>query len=169
MADPTGEAPAAAAAAAPASRTARRPAAAEVVAPPEPAEPGADASAQPDGATGGADGSDQSDGDSDIFHGRPDLSQNTIEDLRTRHRALKAEQKTIKRQLKNQGRKRARVIKRMRNLDTAAVLQVLMDRGVDFTRSVPSVQPAALPPAAPAPAAAAPAAIAGPADAMAVS
>ena len=65
--------------------------------------------------------------------GRPDLSQNTIEELRAKNRQLKKEQKMVKQQLTNQKRKRARVMKRMRNLDTASVLQVLMDRGIELT------------------------------------
>ena len=70
--------------------------------------------------------------DDDVFSGRPDLAQDAIETLRARNKQLKKEQLQVKKQLKNQARKRARVIKRMKNLDTASVLQVLMDRGIDF-------------------------------------
>jgi len=73
----------------------------------------------------------------DVLAGRPDLSQNTIEVLRARNKELKREQRQVKQQLHNQKRKRARVIKRMRNLDTASVLQVLMDRGIDFAGATP--------------------------------
>ena len=68
----------------------------------------------------------------DVFLGRPDLAQDAIEELRSKHRALKQEQKRVKTQLRNQARKRARILKKMRHLDTASVLQVLMDRGLDF-------------------------------------
>jgi len=93
------------------------------------------ASAQPgsdDREAGTADPDEEVD-DVDVFNGRPDLAQNTIEELRSRHRELKQQQEKVKSQLHNQKRKRARVLKRMRNLDTASVLQVLMDRGIDFT------------------------------------
>jgi len=73
----------------------------------------------------------------DVLAGRPDFSQNTIEVLRARNKELKREQRQVRQQLHNQKRKRARVIKRMRNLDTASVLQVLMDRGIDFSGAAP--------------------------------
>jgi len=84
-----------------------------------------------------------SDGTGDIFRGRPDLSQDALQELRMKHKELKQEQQRVRKQMKAQSRKRARILQRMRHLDTAAVLQVLMERGVDFNAS-------------PAPAAAAP-------------
>ena len=84
-------------------------------------------------ASGGEEaGGDDSDAASDVFRGRPDLSQDALQDLRSKHRELKLEQKRVELQLKAQERKRARILRRMRHLDTAAVMQVLMERGVDF-------------------------------------
>ena len=76
---------------------------------------------------------DDDDVETDVFLGRPDLTQDALEELRRRQRSLRQEQRKVRMQLKLQARKRSRVITRMRNLDTAAVLQVLMDRGIDFT------------------------------------
>ena len=84
-------------------------------------------------ASGGEEaGGDDSDAASDVFRGRLDLSQDALQDLRSKHKELKLKQKRVKQQLKAQERKRARILRRMRHLDTAAVMQVLMERGVDF-------------------------------------
>lgn len=92
----------------------------------------------------------------DVFLGRPDLAQDTIEELRSKHRALKTEQKKVRAQLKNQAKKRTRIMKKMRHIDTATVLQMLMERGVDFRAPAAAAAPARAPLAgeAPAPAAA---------------
>ena len=81
-----------------------------------------------------------------------DLSQDAIADLRARHKQLKAEQKRVRQEMKNKARKRQRVMARMRHVDTASVLQVLLERGVnlgapDAARARPA---AAALPAAPA-------------------
>lgn len=94
---------------------------------PEPADAGG---AEPELAAAG----DDLDLDA-LFRGRPDLSQDTIEELRSKNRALKLEQRKVRSQLKNQAKKRTRIMKKMRHLDTAAVLQVLMERGVDFSHA----------------------------------
>ena len=52
-------------------------------------------------------------------------------DLRIKDRELKLQQKRVKKQLKAQERKRSRILKRMRHLDTDAVMQVLTERVVD--------------------------------------
>jgi hypothetical protein len=96
-------------------------------------EPAASAQPGSDDREAAAADPDEEVDDIDVFNGRPDLAQNTIEELRSRHRELKQQQRKVKSQLRNQKRKRARVLKRMRNLDTASVLQVLMDRGIDFS------------------------------------
>ena len=77
-------------------------------------------------------GGESDDGAGDLFDGRPDLSQNAIENLRAEHQRLKEQQKKVRRDMKNQKRVRSRIIKRMRHLDTASVLQVLIERGVNF-------------------------------------
>ena len=86
-----------------------------------------------------AEGSEEDAGDgepnedaSDFFDGRPDLSQNALENLRAQHQRLKEQQKLVRKNMKNQTRMRSRIIKRMRHLDTASVLQVLVERGVNF-------------------------------------
>jgi len=107
---------------------------------PAAAEPAGAAAAAEDEVGGGDD--DPADAD-DVFRGRPDLAQDTIETLRRQHRELKAQQKKVRRQLKNQAKKRSRIVKKMRHLDTAAVLQVLMERGVDFTGHPVGGSPAA--------------------------
>ena len=71
-------------------------------------------------------------GDDDLFRGRPDLSQDAITDLRLKQKSLKQEQKRIRAEMKNKKRRRARLLQRMRHLDTASVLQALMERGLDF-------------------------------------
>lgn len=114
---------------------------------PSAGEPGGARDAEED-EVGGRD-DDPADGD-DIFRGRPDLAQDTIETLRRQHRELKAQQKKVRRQLKNQAKKRSRIVKKMRHLDTAAVLQVLMERGVDFTGQAVGGAAAAGAPARPA-------------------
>ena len=76
-----------------------------------------------------------SDSNGGIFRGRPDLSQDALQELRMKHKELKQEQQRVRKQMKAQSRKRARILHRMRRLDTAAVLQVLMERGVDFGAS----------------------------------
>ena len=45
---------------------------------------------------------------------------------------MKEQQKLVRKNMKNQKRIRSRIIKRMRHLDTASVLQVLVERGVNF-------------------------------------
>jgi len=135
MVDSPREAAAAAATAAssakpakPAGAGAAKPAAvAAAIAPAASVQPGAE-----EPARGGADDGSEAE-ELSLILGRPNLSQNTIEELRARNRLLKKEQKMVKQQLSNQKRKRARVMKRMRNLDTTSVLQVLMDRGIDLT------------------------------------
>jgi hypothetical protein len=103
-------------------------------------EPAGASDAEEDEVGGGDD--DPAD-EGDVFRGRPDLAQDTIETLRRQHRELKAQQKKVRRQLKNQAKKRSRIVKKMRHLDTAAVLQVLMERGVDFTGQAVGGAPAA--------------------------
>jgi len=82
---------------------------------------------------------------SQLLDGRPDLSQNAIENLRAQRQRLKEQQKLLRRNLKNQQRVRSRIIKRMRHLDTASVLQVLIERGVNSAnlRGTPAVVAAA--------------------------
>ena len=100
-------------------------------------EPDAGRTGSGRGPSGKGDGERDSgsDGDADVFRGRPDLSQDALQELRMKHKELKQEQKRVRKQMKAQSRKRARILNRMRHLDTAAVLQVLMERGVDFTGS----------------------------------
>jgi hypothetical protein len=92
-----------------------------------------------DGIMGGDAADDEADDDnpgedisSDFFDGRPDLSQNAIENLRLEHRRLREQQKKVRKDMKNQKRMRSRIIKRVKHLDTASVLQVLIERGVSF-------------------------------------
>ena len=82
---------------------------------------------------------------------RADLSQDAIADLRARHKQLKSEQKRVRQEMKNKARKRQRVLARMRHVDTASVLQVLIERGVNLNAAGPAAaRPAvvARPPAA---------------------
>jgi hypothetical protein len=89
---------------------------------------------------GGHDGNDDPDGENNatedinggFLDGRPDLSQDAIENLRAQHLRLKEQQKKVRRDMKNQKRMRSRIIKRVKHLDTASVLQVLIERGVTF-------------------------------------
>jgi hypothetical protein len=57
-----------------------------------------------------------------------DLRQDTIEDLRVQHRQLRTAAREAQRQVRNAKKRRNRVLTRLRNLDTASVLAVLMDR-----------------------------------------
>jgi hypothetical protein len=83
--------------------------------------------------------------DGEVLHGplagRPDLSQDAIADLRAQHKQLRAQQKRIRAEMKNKARKRQRVLARMRHLDTAAVLQVLIERGVQLGGRAPPPAP----------------------------
>ena len=51
---------------------------------------------------------------------------------RRRAKELKNEARKVRNDMKNKKRRRARVINRLRHLDTASVVQVLMDRGLDL-------------------------------------
>ncbi len=77
--------------------------------------------------------------------GRPDLSADEITRLRERQRELKQEQRRVKNEMKNKKRRRARVIARLRHLDTASVMQVLLERGLDVVGApgAPAGPPAA--------------------------
>lgn len=139
-ADASGDTPAAAAAGQttkPAKGT--KPDTAALADPPPIRDPEASVAALPEEEEGR-----DSDAASDVFRGRPDLSQDALQDLRVKHRELKLQQKRVKKQLKAQERKRSRILKRMRHLDTAAVMQVLMERGVDFQAPSPSSAATAL-------------------------
>ena len=59
---------------------------------------------------------------------RADLRQDTIEILRAQHRRLKVAAREAQREMRNAKKRRNRVLTRLRNLDTASVLAVLMDR-----------------------------------------
>ena len=61
---------------------------------------------------------------------RTDIRQDAIETLRAQHRQLREATKIARRDVRNASRRRKRVIGRLRNLDTASVLAVLMDRGL---------------------------------------
>ena len=77
---------------------------------------------------------------------RADLSQDAITDLRARHKQLKAEQKRVRQEMKNKARKRQRVLARMRHIDTASVMQVLLERGVNLgAPAAAGARPAAAP------------------------
>ena len=81
-------------------------------------------------------------GDADVEHlPRANLSQDAIAQLRAQRKHLKREQKRVRQEMKNTTRKRHRVMARVRHLDTASVLQVLVERGVQLGA------PAAAPPA----------------------
>ena len=64
--------------------------------------------------------------------GRLDLSQDAIQDLRARRRQLKLEQRRLRNEERNAQRKRARIMKKLKNLDTSSVTQVLIERGLDL-------------------------------------
>ena len=83
-------------------------------------------------------------------HRGADLSQDAIADLRARHKRLKAEQKRVRQEMKNKARKRQRVLARMRHVDAASVLQVLLERGVNLGDAAGARPAAPAPPAAPA-------------------
>jgi hypothetical protein len=53
----------------------------------------------------------------------------------------------VRQEMKNTTRKRQRVMRRMRHLDTAGVLQVLVERGVTLGPAPAAAAPAAAPPA----------------------
>ena len=80
--------------------------------------------------------------DAEPAHGRPDLSQDEITRLRKRAKELKNEARKVRNDMKNKKRRRARVINRLRHLDTASVLQVLMDRGLELSGGKPAAAPA---------------------------
>ena len=80
--------------------------------------------------------------DAEPARGRPDLSQDEIARLRQRAKELKTEARKVKNDMKNKKRRRARVINRLRHLDTASVLQVLMDRGLELSGGKPAAAPA---------------------------
>jgi hypothetical protein len=80
--------------------------------------------------------------------GRPDLSQDAIQELRDRRRRLRQEQRRLKNEERNAQRKRARIVKKLKNLDTASVVQMLLERGLAVRAPAPAAPappPAALP------------------------
>ena len=91
-------------------------------------------------------------GDSELIDRSPrtNLSQDAITQLRAQHKHLKKEQKRVRQEMKNTTRKRQRVLARMRHLDTASVLQVLVERGVQLGPPASVPPPATSPPERPA-------------------
>ena len=61
---------------------------------------------------------------------------------RRQAKELKNEARKVRNDLKNKKRRRARVINRLRHLDTASVLQALTDRGLDLSGGKPAAAPA---------------------------
>ena len=55
---------------------------------------------------------------------------------------MKNEARKVRNDWKNKKRRRARVINRLRHLDTASVLPRLMDRGLDLSGGKPAAAPA---------------------------
>ena len=70
------------------------------------------------------------DNDRRIASAATDIRQDAIETLRAQRRQLREATKIARRDVRNASRRRKRVIGRLRNLDTASVLAVLMDRGL---------------------------------------
>ena len=113
---------------APGSRDLRSDGAADAVALARPGDAAdRDAGERPASADGDADSSAGADVRGPRGH-RADLRSDTIEVLRAQHRRLKVAARDAQREMRNAKRRRNRVLTRLRNLDTASVLAVLMDR-----------------------------------------
>jgi len=74
------------------------------------------------GSSGPAVADDRRDGQ------RSDIRKNSIEALRVHHTALKQAVKKAKREVRNATRRRSRVLRRLKDLDTESVMAVLMER-----------------------------------------
>ena len=71
----------------------------------------------------------------------PNLTADSIIVMRERQRQLREQSRNLRQDLRNARRRRARVLTRLRHLDTASVLQVLSERGLDLAGQGTSLQP----------------------------
>jgi len=71
----------------------------------------------------------------------PNLTADSIIVMRERQRQLREQSRNLRQDLRNARRRRARVLTRLRHLDTASVLQVLSERGLDLAGQGASLQP----------------------------
>lgn len=69
-----------------------------------------------------------------------DLRADTIEDLRAQHQQLRTAAREAQRHVRNAKKRRNRVLTRLRNIDTASVLAVLMDRMAPTTATPQQVE-----------------------------
>lgn len=64
--------------------------------------------------------------------GRPDLAGQALEELKQKQRQLKQETKRCRVELKNKKRQKKRALQKCQNLDTADLVQVIIDRGIEL-------------------------------------
>ena len=68
-----------------------------------------------------------------VLLGRPDLAQDSLQNLRDQQRSLRSEAKRVKRDLKNAQRKKQRIMRRVSSLGNEDIVQVLLERGMQLT------------------------------------
>lgn len=116
----------------------------------EPAEPSA---ADSRGAPGSGDVDEDEPAEEvvgdDVVGFNPTLHADCIAQLRRRQQLLKQEQAKIRNEMRLKQRKRQRIVRRMKNLDTGSVLQVLLERGVDLNATMSGARPSLPPTSAP--------------------